>query len=269
MNGAPIDIDSSMPGLVGHTDLDYSGWDLSVPDQRRVDEWLREFRAFEASGTMPAVQFVYFPRDHTAGTSPGWETPAAMVADGDLAVGRLVEAVSHSRFWPSTAIFAVEDDAQDGPDHVDGHRTVALAISPYTQSGRVDSTFYSTVSMLRTMELIVGIGPMTQFDALATPMSAAFDEHPRLAPYSALTPVQPLDELSRVTAPLSSESAKLDFSRPDSASHLLLNAAIWKSVRGEAAELPRAALLTSTRDDDEAQTVMRSALASTTPWRAR
>ncbi len=177
----PALVPATMPGLAGHTDLDYSGWDLRYPDQSRVDEWLKDFSGFESSGQMPTVQLVYLPRDHTMNTASGQPAPTAMVADNDLALGRLVDAVSHSRFWPDTAIFVVEDDAQDGADHVDTHRTVAQVISPYSQLGTVDSTFYSTVSMLRTIELIVGVPPLTQFDAAATPMSACFSPVPEPA----------------------------------------------------------------------------------------
>jgi YVTN family beta-propeller protein len=221
VNTAPVEVDG-----------------MDVPDQVRVDEWLREFREIERTRRMPAVQFVYLPRDHTVGTSPGAPTPAAMVADNDLALGRLVDAVSHSAFWPTTAIFVIEDDAQDGPDHVDGHRTVALAVSPYSQTGQIDSTFYSTVSMLRTMELIVGVGPMTQFDALATPMRAAFTGKANPVPYRALTPEQSLTELTPDTAPLAAASRRLDFSAPDRADRAVLNQAIWKSVRGAASPMP-------------------------------
>jgi YVTN family beta-propeller protein len=238
VNTAPVEIDSSMPGLVGHTDLAYDGWGMDVPDQVRVDEWLQEFGPRVAAGRLPPMQFVYLPRDHTVGTFPGGLTPSAMVADNDLALGRLVEAVSHSRFWASTAIFVVEDDAQDGPDHVDGHRTVALAISPYTQVGKVDSTFYSTVSMLRTMELIVGIDPLSQFDALATPMRRAFASAPNTASYAARTPAQSLTEVTPDDAPLAQASKHLDFSRPDAANPRVLNEAIWKSVRGAGSPMP-------------------------------
>ena len=228
----------SIPGLQGKTDLAYSGYDLSLPDVERLKEWLREFGEFEKQGAMPTVQFVYLPRDHTVGTATGAYSPKAMVADNDLALGQLVAAVSHSRFWKNTAIFVIEDDAQDGPDHVDGHRTVALAISPYTQTGTVDSTRYSTVSMLRTMELIVGVEPLTQFDALARPMRKAFTRRPDFRPFDVRTPTVSLTELNRPDAPLAAEMARMDFSRPDAADHRLLNEAIWQSVRGRGQRMP-------------------------------
>src|SRR3989442_1879226 len=140
--------------------MNYPGWDLHTAGPTRMDEGLRVFQGYVAKGSMPSAQFVYLPNDHTYDTTQGARRPTAMVADNDLALGRLVDAVSHSQFWASTAIFVVEDDAQDGPDHVDGHRNLGLVISPYTQTGKVDSTLYSTVSMLRTMEMILGVGPM-------------------------------------------------------------------------------------------------------------
>jgi len=153
-------------------------------------------------------------------------------------VGKLVDAVSHSPFWKDTAIFTIEDDAQDGPDHVDAHRTLAHIISPYTQTGRVDSTFYSSVSMLRTIELILGIAPMTQFDAEATPMLNSFTDHPNLTPYTALTPTTDMSAVNPADAPLAQESARMDFSRQDQAPPQLLNEAIWKSVKGADSRMP-------------------------------
>jgi YVTN family beta-propeller protein len=229
---------ASMPGLVGHTDLSYSGWDMYYPDSVRIQEWVREFREFERQGELPTVSFVYLPRDHTVGTATGANSPVAMVADNDQAFGVLVEAVSHSRFWESTVIFSIEDDAQDGPDHVDGHRTVAMAISPWTQAGRVDSTHYSTVSMLRTIELLVGIEPLTHFDALARPMRKAFTATPDRRPYDLLPPRVPLAQRNLSGAPLAAESSRMDFSRPDAANHRELNEAIWRSVRGMASRMP-------------------------------
>lgn len=229
---------TSIPGLAGNTDLFYSGYDLKLPDVIRLQEWLREFRQFEAQGALPTVQFVYLPRDHTVGTAPGLFSPQAMVADNDLAVGQLVQAVSQSRFWPNTAIFVIEDDAQDGPDHVDGHRTIFFAISPYTQTGKVDSTRYSTVSLLRTLELIVGVEPLTQFDALAQPLSNAFSPKPNFKPYEARIPSVSMTEVNKPDAPLAAQMKTMDFSRPDAADARVLNEAIWQSVRGKGKPMP-------------------------------
>jgi YVTN family beta-propeller protein len=238
VNGAPVKVDASFPGLVGHTNLDYPGWDLAATEQERVDVWLRDFRRFEASGEMPRLQLVYLPRDHTWGTASERPRPTAMVADNDLALGRIVEAISKSRFWGETAVFVVEDDAQDGPDHLDGHRTVAFAVSPYTQTGKVDSTFYSQVSMIRTMGLILGVPPLTQFDERASPMTASFAEVPNLRPYEARVPAVNLHARNGPAEPLGEVTARMDFSRPDAAPDRLLAEAIWKSVKGAEIEIP-------------------------------
>src|SRR5207253_3393000 len=142
----------------------------------------------EKQDAMPRFIVLRLPNDHTAGTRLGKATPTAMVADNDLALGRVVEAISKSKFWNDTAIFVVEDDAQNGSDHVDAHRTVALVISPYTKHGHVDSTLYSTASMLRSMELIVGLQPMSQFDAAARPMYNAFQSRPDFSAYQEVVP---------------------------------------------------------------------------------
>jgi YVTN family beta-propeller protein len=234
----PVDLQPSMPGLLHHTDMQYPGWDLRVTDQVRIERWLDVFGRYQRKGDMPTMQFVYLPSDHTAGTTPTSRNPDAMVADNDLALGRLVDAVSHSSFWPSTAIFVVEDDAQDGPDHVDAHRSVAYVVSPYTQTAKVDSTFYSGVSVLRTMELLLGVGPMSQFDALATPMSAAFTTTPNLRPYDALTPGQDLNELNTAGSPLASESLTIDFSEADAIPMRLMNEILWANAFGEDSVMP-------------------------------
>jgi YVTN family beta-propeller protein len=228
------------PNLAAHTDLPYPGYDLTITDQTRMDAYTKAFQGFEASGSMPTMQLVRLPSDHTRGTTPGAPTPKAMVADNDLAVGRLVDLVSHSQFWKDTAIFVVEDDAQAGPDHVDAHRTEALVISPYTQHHTVDSTFYSTVSMLRTMELIVGISPLTQFDAAAIPMLNAFRGQPNFTAYAALIPSQSLTETNGASAPMAAQSARMDFSDADHADENILNLAIWQSVKGPNVPMPTA-----------------------------
>jgi phospholipase C len=152
----------------------YAGFDLSVTDQTRVDTWQVEFEESVRRGTLPALSIIQ-PNDHTGGTHPALPTPRAMVAHNDLALGRIVETVSRSAVWRETALFVIEDDAQDGPDHVDAHRTVRLVASPYVRL-TVDHTMYSTVSMLRTIELILRLAPMSQFDAGAAPMLAAFTD---------------------------------------------------------------------------------------------
>jgi YVTN family beta-propeller protein len=231
MDKAPVQIPTSMPNLVGQTDLNYTGWNLKYDDQLRMDEWMREFASYKASGSLPTMQFVYLPQDHTMVTATQQPQPSSMIADNDLALGRLVDAVSHSQFWASTAIFVVEDDAQDGPDHVSGHRTIAQVISPYTQTGAVDSTLYSTASMLRTMELILGLQPMTQFDAAATPMYASFQTNPNLRAYTALVPQQSLTALNPASAPMAAYFAAADWSRPDAVPEQIMNAGLEAATR--------------------------------------
>ena len=239
------------PKLDSNTNHDFAGFNMAIPDQKRFEVWRKDFAVAEASGTLPAMTFIKFPRDHTNGTTPGSETPRAMVADSDYALGRLVDTVSHSAFWKDTAIFVIEDDAQDGPDHVDAHRVLAQVISPYTKRGSVDSTFYSSVSMLRTMELILGVNPLTQFDAAATPMFASFTDTPDTAPYSARKPEQSLDEKNTESSPMAFASASWDFSVEDQAPRDELNAAIWKSVKGADSTMPAPVNGLGIAEDDE------------------
>ena len=217
--------------LVGHIDPLYRGWDLSYRDQKRADRFIAELKRFEKEGGMPQLSIIRLPNDHTSGTSSKKPTPTAMVADNDLALGRIVEAISKSKFWPETAIFVIEDDAQNGADHVDAHRTVALCISPYTQHGKVDSTLYSTASMLRTMELILGVQPMSQFDAAARPMYNAFQAKPNLATYTHLLPDTDLNAVNQKTAWGEKLSEGFDFTAEDRVDDLILNEVIWHSVR--------------------------------------
>jgi YVTN family beta-propeller protein len=230
--------------LGANTDHAFPGYDLSKADhcddvyKGRICEWLREFRQFEASGDLPAVEFVRLPNDHTAGTRVGAPTPKAYVADNDYAVGQLVDAVSHSRFWDSTAVFITEDDAQNGPDHIDAHRTEALVVSPYTQTGRVDSTFYSTVSMLRTIELIVGIRPMTQFDTYANAMLGTFTDRPNGRNFDAVLPAQPFTEVNAPNAPMAAQSQAQPLDIEDRIDERTFNQAIWQSVKGAGAPMP-------------------------------
>jgi hypothetical protein len=211
---------------------------LSYPDAKRADRFIAELHRFETEGDMPRLQIVRLPNDHTAGTQPGAVTPTACMADNDLALGRLVEAVSHSKFWPQTAIFILEDDAQNGPDHVDAHRSPAFVISPYARRGAVDSTMYSTCSMLRTMELILGLKPMSQFDTAAQPMFQAFQSAPDLRPYDATPARVNLNERNTPVAWGAAASQKMDFAREDAADETILNEIIWRSVRGAAQRMP-------------------------------
>ncbi len=227
-----------------HVDPLYPGWNMNCSDHAvREPEWEREFQAYERNRNLPGLEIVYLPNDHTQGTAPNKATPASYMADNDLALGRLVDAVSHSRDWGSTAIFVVEDDAQDGPDHVDAHRSPALVISPYTQHARVDSTHYDTAAMLSTIEGLLGLSPMSIYDQRATRMWASFAGTPDFAPYTALQPtVIPYNDpgfpRNAAGAPLAAQSAAANWGVPDGFAEQLLNAAIWKSIRGPSAHVP-------------------------------
>jgi YVTN family beta-propeller protein len=241
------------PVLDAQTDHNFHGWDLNCPDAPdtftpqasncgapRVDEWAKDFQKNVAAGKVPAVQFLRLPNDHTQATKPGAPTPQAYVADNDYALGKLVDTVSHSPAWKDTAIFVTEDDAQNGADHVDAHRTLGLVISPYTQTGQVDSTFYSTASMVRTIGLIAGIQPLTQFDAYATPMSASFTANPNNAAYTATRPGYDMKAINGATAPMARQSAEQDTTKEDQINEQEFNESVWKSVRGNDSAVPAA-----------------------------
>src|SRR5207247_5378779 len=177
-----------------HFDPWYRGFDTDYAAVLRAQRFISELKRFEREGDMPRLQVMRLPNDHTSGTTTNKLTPTAQVADNDLALGMFIEAVSRSKFWPQTAIFVVEDDAQNGPDHVDAHRTIAYVISPYARRHTVDSTMYSTSSMLRTMELILWLKPMSQFKAAAMPMFDPFHSKPNLRPYKGLPVTVDLNE---------------------------------------------------------------------------
>jgi YVTN family beta-propeller protein len=261
---------SEIPSLDKALIREYPGWTQEVPDVVKAEDILAHLRDWDAAGSMPELVMAILPNDHTVGTSPGWCTPRACVADNDLALGMIVEGLSHSRFWPTMAIFVVEDDAQNGVDHIDGHRTVALAISPYTRRGAVDSTFYSQPSMVKTIELILGLPAMSLFDLVATDMRASFiaaGERPDLAPYTALEPSVSLTEtnerIGQIRGPNAAErrraaraSARMRFDIPDAAPTDRLNRILWHEARGWQTPFPgvrRALFFPLSRDlaDDE------------------
>ncbi|HVV72074.1 MAG TPA: beta-propeller fold lactonase family protein [Verrucomicrobiae bacterium] len=238
--------------LQGHFDERFRGFDLDYPDAKRADRFIAELKRFETEGEMPRLQILRLPNDHTHGTTAGTLTPSAYVADNDLALGRVVEALSHSKFWPQLAIFVVEDDAQNGPDHVDAHRTTAFVISPFTKRAAVDSTLYSTSSMLRTIELILGLKPMSQFDAAARPMFAAFQAAPDLSPYQALPANINLEERNPKQA--WNGDLRLNFAKEDAVDDLLLSEMVWRSVKGPEHPMPmpvRAGFFFAHDDRDE------------------
>jgi len=205
---------------------------------REFDEYEKHFADSDPNLRLPNLIVMSMPEDHTRGTSPGAFTPVAMVASNDLAVGRIVERVTHSKYWPETAIFVIEDDAQDGPDHVDEHRTVALAISPYIRRETVDSTLYTTSSMVRTIELLLGLFPMSQYDAAAMPMYKTFGVKMDLTPYT-LRPAEV--DVNAKNSPRSygaHASSRMDFRDVDRAPAQALNEILWKSIKGVDSPMP-------------------------------
>ncbi|CAN1495779.1 WD40-like Beta Propeller [Fimbriimonadaceae bacterium] len=203
-------------------------------DYKAVDIFINEFKEFEAKKTMPDFMVMALSEDHTSGTRAGAFTPQASVASNDYGLGKLVETISKSSYWSKFAIFVLEDDAQNGPDHVDAHRTVSLVISPYTRNSGLDRTHYTTTSTVRTIELILGLQPMSQFDAAATPMYRSFHNKPDLTPYVAKRPKTDL-EAKNPAAKETPLLAAIDFSEPDQltlSQEIALNEAIWRSVKG-------------------------------------
>ncbi len=231
-------------GLKGHYDPRYVDGIGAVTDRKRIGEWEREFRGFEKNGDLPQLTIMHLPNDHTRGTQPGRYTPRAMVADNDVALGRLVEIVSHSRFWPETAIFVLEDDAQDGPDHVDAHRSVLLVASPYAKHGAIEHARFSTTSVLKTIEQILGLPSLTYFDDRAPSLLVDFQQQLVLEGYTALPAGVSLNEVNPSNAPGAKQSARWDFSHPDRAPERELNRVIWQSVKGAGSE-PPAPILTA------------------------
>jgi len=240
--GCEPDIEPLRPYLVTNT----VGWDLDVPDVFRAAQFIKDLKQFEAAGQLPDFVIVWLPNDHTSGTKAGSPTPAAQVADNDLAFGQMIEAVSHSRFWTNTCIFAIEDDPQNGWDHVSGYRTTAYVVSPYTKRGAVVRTQYNQTSVLRTMELMLGLPPMNQMDATATPMFDCFTATPDFTAFDAVTNNVPLDEMNpspkRITDPLlrkdAQASARLSLDQADQCPEDLLNRILWRSAKGSQAPYP-------------------------------
>jgi hypothetical protein len=254
------DVESIKPFIAAN----YPPFALNVPDVVRAQIFLKDLERWKREGAMPNLVIMQLPMDHTVGSAPGQPTPKSCVADNDLALGMIVEALTQSPFWPHLAIFVAEDDGLASLDHVDGRRIPAFAISPYVKRGAIDSTFYSQASMVKTIELMLGLNHMTLFDRIATDMRNAFTSTPDLTPYRAETPAQPLTELNPPMKALTGKarsaaaaSARMDFSAPDAAPMARLNRIIWHANRGWNARYPadkRAAFLpagASEKDEEE------------------
>lgn len=238
-NQVTIRAETELHTLESYIAPTFVGFPGSVPDVYRAREFIKELNEFEKTGDFPNFTIMLLPNDHTVGTREGFPTPRAAVADNDLALGQIVEAVSHSRFWKETVIFVVQDDPQAGLDHVDGRRTVALCISPYTKRNEVISAHYNQNSILRTIELILGLPPMSLFDMAANSMEDCFASEPDFAPYTALPNLVPLDEMNPRLGALKGKqlyyarkSMKMPLDEIDQADEDIFNLIIWHSVKG-------------------------------------
>jgi DNA-binding beta-propeller fold protein YncE len=224
---------STVPSAVPYTSPTYPAWDLDIKDQRRADAWLAELQDQTRQGQMPALEILHLPNDHTSGAKFGSPTPRAYMADNDLALGRIVEGLSRSPFWKDTAVFVVEDDAQNGPDHIDSHRAPLLVISPYNRPGAVHR-FANTTDVLATIEEILGLATLSQFDTFGRPLRNIFAATPDLTPYHALVPKQPLTDVNKLASASSAaarESQALDWSAPDAAPAATLNQILWQTLK--------------------------------------
>ncbi len=241
---------ATKPELNGHFDPNFADFEVNYPDQLRVDEFLKEFAGFvrnrgKREQELPNYVLLRLPNDHTAGKKANAPAPAASVADNDLAIGRVVEAISHSPYWDDTAVFIVEDDAQDGADHVDAHRSTALVISKYAPGSAAHPVlhhgFFTTVSLVHTLEALVGLPPMNVNDAYAPLMTGLFTGKGDQASFSADYRNQKNGLIYTANPPMgpgARESAKLDFSHADAADSEILNAILWRDRKG-AKPMPR------------------------------
>ncbi len=248
-------VESLRPVLATNT----VGWIMEVPDVFRARYFLEELKEFERKGEFPNLVLICLPNDHTSGTSVGSPTPAACVADNDLALGQIVEGLSRSRFWKEMVIFGIEDDPQNGWDHVSGYRTTAYCVSPYTQRGALVRTQYNTTSLLRTIEQILGLPPMNQFDAAATPMFDCFTDRPDFTPFESVATQVPLDQMNpppkkvadRLLREHAIASSRLNFQQIDACPEDLFNRILWHAMKGSAAPYPEWAVTLQPDDDDD------------------
>ena len=246
------DIEALRPYIMTNT----IGWDLDVPDIFRAAQFIKSLKQFEAADNLPNLVIIWLPNDHTSGTKTNSPTPAAQVADNDLAMGRIVEAVSHSKYWTNTCVFAIEDDPQDGWDHVSGYRTTAYVASAYTRRGAVVHTQYNQTSLLRTVELMLGLPPMNQMDATATPMFDCFTGTPDFTPFDAVTNNVPLDEMNKPPREISDAqlrkdamvSARLPLDKADQCPEDVFNRILWRAVKGSQTPYPEWAVKTVDED---------------------
>jgi DNA-binding beta-propeller fold protein YncE len=229
---------AAIAGLEGHVAPRYRGYDTNYSDLDRYRAWLEEFDRYDRDGGLPQLSIIRLPNDHTEGTRTGRPTPRAHVAENDLALGLMVERISHSRYWKESLILVIEDDAANGPDHVDAHRTVALAIGPYVRRGAVDSRLYTNASFLRTIELILGLPPMSQFDAAARSLAASFTATPDLTPFRHEEARVDLNETNLAGAYGQERCDRMNFRAADAVPPDELNEILWRDARGATAVVP-------------------------------
>lgn len=225
------------PFLRAHTNSQYPGYDLNILDQVRADVWLADLARFTATGAMPALQIMRLPNDHTSGGKAGAPTPRAHVADNDLALGRIIEGLSRSPFWKNTIVFVLEDDAQNGSDHIDSHRSPLLVISAWNKAG-VYHRFANTTDVIATIERVLRLGTLSQFDHFGRPLTDIFSAAPDLTPYRVLTPSIPLDQKNSPATRDARESARLDLRIEDAADEALFNRILWRMMKGDAVPYP-------------------------------
>jgi YVTN family beta-propeller protein len=227
-----------LPSIVDHFCPGFPDFDLSIQDVYREKIWEHDFDSLLANNALPKFSTLRYPDDHTSGMRKGAYSPYAAAADNDLAVGRFIEHISNSPIWKESAIFIVEDDAQNGPDHVDAHRSTAYLIGPYVKRNFVDHTMYSTSGILRTMELILGLPPMSQYDAAAMPLFRSFTAKPDFTSYTTIPANVDIDERNTAWNKLAKESAKFNLVAEDAAPDIPFNEVIWKSIKGENSVMP-------------------------------
>jgi len=233
----PAGYRGNKPFLFSNTNPLYPGFDLTIKDQHRADVWLAEFEQYVRRDSMPALEIVRLPNDHTSGAAAGHPTPRAAFADNDLALGRMIEALSHSPFWKNTVVFVLEDDAQNGPDHVDSHRSSLLVISAYNRPGAIHR-FVNTTDVLRTIEEILGVQSMSQFDYFGRPLRDIWASTPDLRPYTHLVPAVSLDEMNPAGTRGARESEGLDLHVEDVADEGLFNRILWRTIKGPDSPYP-------------------------------
>jgi hypothetical protein len=224
--------------LRGHIDADYPEYNLSISDLKRFDRWKFDFDSLLSTNSLPSLSIIRFGNDHTAGARAGALTPKAFVAQNDQAVGQFVAYISASKIWNESAIFILEDDAQNGPDHVDAHRSTAYVVSPFVKRNTLVSRPYTTSSLLRTIELILGLPPMSQYDAAATPMWECFTSKPDDRKFNAVPATYSLTETNPAKTALALQSERFNLAEVDAVPDLEFSIVIWKAVKGMQSEMP-------------------------------